>query len=111
MKVSTALLLLLSWLVQVTVAIALLTLAVVPENVMVLSLVPSPALKLSPVVVAREKVALCDEATVIVSVEWSTSATVVPVTVVAVSSLTVTSLAVAENVGASFAALTVIVMT
>ena len=110
-KVSTASLLLFSWLVQVTVAIALLMLAVVPVNVMVLSLVPSPALKLRPVVVAKENVALCVEATVIVSDEWSMSATVVPVIVPAVSSLTVRSLAVAENVGASLAALTPTVIT
>ena len=110
-KESWALLLLLSWLVQVTVAIALLTLAVVPEKVMVLSLVPSPALKVSPVVVARENVALCVEATVIVSDESSMSATVVPVIVPAVSSLTVRSLAVAENVGASLAAVTLTVIT
>ena len=110
-KVSTALLSLFSWLVHVTVAIAVLMLAVVPVNVMVLSEVPSPALKVNPFVVARENVALCVEATVIVSDEWSTSATVVPVIVPAVSSFTVRSLAVAENVGASLAALTSTVIT
>ena len=68
-KVSTALLSLFSWLVHVTVAIAVLMLAVVPVNVMVLSEVPSPALKVNPFVVARENVALCVEATVIVSDE------------------------------------------
>ena len=94
-----------------TVAIAVLMSAVVPVNVMLLSDVPSPALNVKPLVVARENVALCVEATVIVSDEWSTSATVVPVIVPAVSSLTVRSLAVAENVGASLAALTPTVIT
>ena len=108
---TAALLSLFSWLVHVTVAIAVLMSAVVPVNVMELSDVPSPELNVKPLVVARENVPLCVEATVIVSDEWSTSATVVPVIVPAVSSLTVRSLAVAENDGASLAALTVTVIT
>ena len=109
-KESTALLLLFAWLVQVMVAIAVLMFAMVPENVIELSAVPSPAAKVRPLTLASENVPLSVEVMVIESrLVSSTSAIVEPVIALATSSSVVTSAAEADHVGASLTAFTEIV--
>ena len=86
-------------------------LVTVPENVMVASSVPSPVVKDRPETDARDIVPVLT-ATVTESIdESSTSEISVPVMSPAVSSLTVKSLAVPLNVGASFSAANEVVIT
>ncbi len=85
-------------------------LAMVPENTIELSAVPSPVEKVRPEVLASENVPLWDEEIVIESrLVSSTSAIVEPVIVPATSSSTVMSLAETLHVGASLTAVTDIV--
>ena len=109
---NTELVLSLAALVQVIVAIAVLMLATVPLKTIELSSVPSPVANVRPDVLARVKVPLLVDEIVIESREVSsTSAITAPVMAPAVSSLTVISPAVPDQVGTSFAAETEIVKT
>ena len=108
----TALVLTFDALVHVMVAIAVLILATVPPNTIELSSVPSPEANVKPETLASVNVPpWVDEIVIESKVVSSTSAITEPVIAFATSSLVVTSAAVPDHVGTSFAAANDVVIT